>query len=942
MFAGYRWLPRIVAALAVMTPAVLVASAGPEWNLVPLPGGRAGLLPRLGLSPDMPAALTLGEVIRVVHASRDFPNPALAAARTYFAAPAATPSEPIPIPLKLTQWRDFLGSDVDDDTLIANLLQDRRASMLCYGLLQLDRETAAFVAGDRVLLRRIYENHTGAFAAFGDVVRVRQGQLVLPGGQSAAPAWAEMIGEPLTNTSRAVAALLGADNGRLAYFAKALEDLDETHLAAVFAQGEDDEDRLDRTRGIYHAFTGVEPGWRLVDFPFVRLGADPALLLGSLRTTADGQLRHTRDFWEVALGDRSLPDDANQRWAELGLGDRAEAGWLLRRLTDAPLPTRIERALVYQFAERLTDRLPDASVADVAWLTRAYRRFPALLLTLERLDVSDTAVLKRLTTHASLLTTVADDTAALEIGYALFQAPLMLLTQARQVHALDQARAHALVASLSAIEPAKVGYGRAIARWLETELLPALGHDPSIEGTTAEGGMLEGLAGLRVPASGAAPRALTWEARAYRIDVAAPEVARLSDVRGLQGGNTLDTALALSRVGHALEAATTVDAARAAATTLGELKAAVQPIEASERTTAASPPDVPSLVEQAFRDVSRVRARGDVKRLESIAGRLSRAEDAVLADVLTSLLYALWLGDPGGSAFLAGSVSRRHDFGVRLITGADREETPWRLPLETSGDGEPWHVRGALLGLDIGLARLALHRTKLDLPDDQPSLNESDRRTLMTSLVLTDVADLDDATAARMAGWLREGRAIARAPERLVAALDGLGLDGRRRQAVLWASAHTPDAVPALLMRTELVLLGRERAAEVPAAWGAAQTPRTGCLCLAFPDPPAVHRYIGRAGTGLLSSRMADIKLRVLEILDEKQLPAALTRGVLASALQDYLDDVRPVHGDDWWTLARYLDRVAPERFDDYISALTAGGPLVPLDGAAPTANGHE
>ena len=49
-------------------------------------------------------------------------------------------------------------------------------------------------------------------------------------------------------------------------------------------------------------------------------------------------------------------------------------------------------------------------------------------------------MLKRLATHASQLTTVADDTAALEIGYALFQAPLMLLTQARQVHALDEAR----------------------------------------------------------------------------------------------------------------------------------------------------------------------------------------------------------------------------------------------------------------------------------------------------------------------------------------------------------------------------------------------------------------------------------------------------------------------------------------------------------------------
>ena len=51
MFARYRWLPRIVAALAVMALGVLAASAGPEWNLVPLPGGRAGLSAASGPLP---------------------------------------------------------------------------------------------------------------------------------------------------------------------------------------------------------------------------------------------------------------------------------------------------------------------------------------------------------------------------------------------------------------------------------------------------------------------------------------------------------------------------------------------------------------------------------------------------------------------------------------------------------------------------------------------------------------------------------------------------------------------------------------------------------------------------------------------------------------------------------------------------------------------------
>ena len=86
---------------------------------------------------------------------------------------------------------------------------------------------------------------------------------------------------------------------------------------------------------------------------------------------------------------------------------------------------------------------------------------------------------------------------------------------------------------------------------------------------------------------------------------------------------------------------------------------------------------------------------------------------------------------------------------------------------------------------------------------------------------------------------------------------------------------------------------------------------------------------------------MADLKLRVLEELDNRHLPAALARGVLASALHDYLEEARPVHGDDWFTLARQADRVPADRFDDYVAALTAGGPLVPLASAAPTTDGH-
>jgi len=935
-----RLLP-MLCALAVCAVAAPARAAAPDWAMVSLPGGRAGLLPRLGLAPDVPTAIVIGELIRVVHASREPDNAALDAVRRYFDAPPEGASEPIPVPLSPSMWRDLLGKGVTDGRLVGALLQDRRAAMLCYGLLQLDRETLAALAGQPRLIRRLYERHSGAFAAFAQVVRVRDGRLALPGDDSAAATWALLVGEPLTDPVRAIDALIGADDGRLLYFADTLAGLDTARLGLVFRGATEDTTPLEQARHVYRAFTRIESDWTLGDFPFVRLGADPALLLERLRTDpATGRLRHTEAFWEIALGDRRLPDDVAKRWAALDDGDRVEPGWLLQRLTDAALPVRLDRLLTYEFAERLTDRLPGASAADLAWLVRGYRHYPALLLSLERLGITDVAVLKRMVTHAGRVTNFADDTAALEIGLALYQAPLMLVTRARQARALDDQAAQTLVASLSGIEPARDGYGRAIARWFDTALLPALGHDSLLEGASPEASVLEAVAGLRAQTSVTAPPTLTWESLPYRVDAAASELARLTEVRALQGGNTLDTALALCRLGATLANGDSLEIARTATAAFNQLRGVLAPIEPSERTTASLPPDLGSLSEQASRDLARVRARGDLKRLSAITARLARAEDAALADVLTSLLYAIWLGDPQGQAFLAGNVARRHDYGVRLMTGAEREQTPWQLPMETSGDGQPWHLRGALLGLDVGLARLALRRTRLDLPNDQPTLNESDRRTLLTTLALTD-ADLDQAGASRVAAWLRAGRALAEAPDRLEARLDALDLGGRRRQAIAWAGVHATDQVAPLLLRTELVLLGRAGDAELPSAWGSADTPRSGCLCLNFPSPPSLQRYAGRAGSGLLASRMADLKLRVLEVLDALHLPATLTRGVLASALQDYLEEARPLHGDDWFTMARHLDRVTADRFDDYIAALTAGGPLVPLAPPWTPTNGH-
>ena len=52
--------------------------------------------------------------------------------------------------------------------------------------------------------------------------------------------------------------------------------------------------------------------------------------------------------------------------------------------------------------------------------------------------------------------------------------------------------------------------------------------------------------------------------------------------------------------------------------------------------------------------------------------------------------------------------------------------------------------------------------------------------------------------------------------------------------------------------------------------------------------------------------------------------------------MQDFVDSVNPTDGNDWLTLARAAQAIGRERFEDYIAAATANGPLLPDATAKP------
>jgi hypothetical protein len=956
-----RWATLPVITAIVLSSWVGVAGAQtPDWTDVPLPGGRTTLLPALGLSSELPRALVLAEIVRVAHQSRDPRSRPLKIVLDYFAKPPTTGDEVVPIPLAAPVWRSqiLVNAPAGDRNLLGAILANRRASLLAYGLMGVDAETLTAIRGDVILLRRLYEQHATTFAAFSANLRVRNGVLVLPGGPDMQPLWQVLVQSPFANLRDAIPELLGRDDGRLASFVEAIEGLDAAHVRLVLDDAGRDKKEEASTRksteeiakektekhaaafkALYQTFVDVEPAWKTSEFPFLRLSADPALLLAMAPIGPDGHVFGTVAYWRAVVGSDDLPDSLAAR-DDLRDSDAITLPELLRLVTPLSLPARQAALGSVAFTARLATRFPDSTLADRVYMTRAWRRFHALILTLERADIRDWQTWMALVRRASYFDQITDDT-SLDTTMALFQTPIVLIERALRARALDRLHSESLLKAFAAVPTDRDRYGREVANWIATVFMPALGYQASQEGLQAEGVLLEALAGMGTRPAGA-PVVVQWEGTAYRVDRAAAELARLTNVRTSQEGNTLDAALTLSGIGGDLESARDVAEVRSIEKRLRELSSTLVTIEPNELAIGDPMPDVDRVVHQALLDVERVRSRSGLKRAVAVGERMRRLESAVLADVLTSIVYALSLGDPDGRTFLAGNVARRHEFGRHLIAPSERERTRWMMPFEAAGEGKPWHVRGALLGLDIGLARMMLRRTRGDLPALGPTISQADRRVLTETLVLTTAADLNEERARQVLDWLDDGRARLKAWTSDVRAelVTRLAIGERRAQAAAWTGAHDASTLTQLFTLTELVLLGRRGDDPVPSEWGVSRAPLDGSLALAFPDPPAPQRYSGRSGAGLMATRVADVNIRVLEALEERHLPVALAPGVLAAMLQDVLDDARLAYFDDWLSLSREVQALGDDQIGDYVSALTADGPLVPTQTGSRTV-GH-
>jgi hypothetical protein len=314
------------------------------------------------------------------------------------------------------------------------------------------------------------------------------------------------------------------------------------------------------------------------------------------------------------------------------------------------------------------------------------------------------------------------------------------------------------------------------------------------------------------------------------------------------------------------------------------------------------------------------------------AAKQAPDREMALADAMTSIVYAAYLGDPEGPAMSGGNIAVRHELG---IPGANGPRGAWRLPSE-SHSGRGWRISGSLLGLDAALARMALRRLDFNVMPPEPKLVSAERQTAALSVALLNAASLRDAERDEIAAALARGQARVMALDGDRGAIDEVardaGLSAWRREALAWTAVNDRDQLGTQLSPLETMWLGKPRgsAGNDFDNWGAAVLPLSGCLCLAMPRPRPWEPLTGRPSLGLLATRGADVAILVAAALASSRLPAELAPGVIAFAMQEVLDQARPSYMDDWSEFTRAARALSREALDDFIAAQAAGGALLP------------
>ena len=834
----------------------------------------------------------------------------------------------LPLPLPFEHWSsEVFDSPVTPAGLVQAILRSRDASLLYYGVQAMTADTRVYLVKTPAFVRWLH-GRAPVVAAFGGAFRVgSDGRAIVPGGAAAEDLWEDFVGEKLAQPERFAQELFGRDNGRLAYFADTLWTFDAARVRFVLGMEIGDRRlRRERFAALYQVFAQMEPTWSIADTPFTRPSYDAALLLSNLLLNAAGQLVGPvhRKLWERGSGGIDVPGVGDRQMREPAEDGAAEAAFLAGLL--AGRFSRDRRAIIERlaFGQRMFGEAGDAEMQDVLVALRAYGRYPAAMLALERTGVRTPALVALAARRAAALEGIGPENAVPLL--AQFQGSLALLERLARTGAIAPSRLEPIVAALLAVPIDDDRYRGRIATWLRTELIPAL--PVSTRPGLVEERLLDALVDRYESTS-----PFSWEGQDFVLDVERPR-RDLRAIRARQKGNGLDSLLTLyGHVDFLSTSPLTLDLVKSRAAALRTDAAAVLPARPWPDAPNAVPA-VAKVVERAVKDLDGIRKPADVSKAPRIVRPLADALDYLLGETLVALAYAASLGDVGRGAAGAVDLSHRHLFGFSTGVGDARLLIPWRRPTRgatAAGDA----VTGSVMGIDLALSRTRLRRLVPQALAETPRMNSNDRESMTDTVAMLNPRDVDDARGVRIAEAVQRGRVRVDQAGQDAGRLDALAVEARvdplRRGLFGWTARHAASDISGLFSLAELFRLG----GGTPSAadgWGTSHEPLTGCFCVRFPDDSAWQLTVGRPDTGQAGARLVDLNLRVALWLADLRVPAGLFPSVMAFATQDYIDSVPLTHADDWTALAGSGAALGRERVEDYVSAVIASGPVRPVD----------
>ena len=860
------------------------------------------------------------------------------------------PTFTVQLPLSPDFWIELLLAGVDGASaaaveagelpvsLFARVAAGPDAARLYLGLSALDAATLAFFDDSPRTLAALYSDRDGleAFGRYGRSLRVRDGQVVVPGGAPAASRWESVVGADPADAARFLPRLASRDRGQLAYFYDAVARLPAAgQRFALSLWDERTEDATDRFRSLWDLFRDLPPHG---DVPpdVAASSLDPVTALRAVRVRESGEPLGPafRSLWGEVFRGVELPEDAGEAAAGLGSGPLVDAEALLAALLPEEFEVGRVRLDAFLFAQRVFGTADPERNGALYTALRGFARYPMLMLTLERMGLTAPETYATMARAAGALSNIRSPLAA-RASLSQFQGAVALLERLRRVGALDVEDVEKQLRPLAEVPLDRYqSYQGGIAAWLHDHLLPALALGSRPAGATIESALLDVLAGLGRPDhSRPGRRTLEWEGLLYEVDRPAMVADWFRAARGEQGGPSLDHVLALSHdLLPRVRAAETIDEFRAVA---NELLPAVMGLgEDAAGSEAEDGGPLGEAVESLIERVRRIDRPGRIRDVPDVAVELGHVVDFTLGAVLRSIAYAVSIGEPAGSTLGRAYLPERHDFGLRAGRREVRIRAPWSLPAERGGSR--YRIHGSLLSLDTALARFHLPRVSNTIPPEEPLFPDLAEDSLVRSLAYLNPYTVDDDDLRRAAEALGRGRARFAQAVSNGSALAELAADLRlgphRSRDLLWTAARQPEGLADFPTLSEFYWLGAQDAVDSRSRsqWGAPSTVMDGCLCLRIPAPAPFDHFAGRAASGILAARFMDLQLRPIEVFAELGVPAALLKDVLPLLLRDFLDGARPSHADDWLHLARYARDVPQTRIEDHVSSLVGRGPLYP------------